>query len=94
MLQQKWPQVDPDYKLDLICKVNGQENGVVKMPRHQLDLLDAPTAIQLGQQHDNFVKYYSNRKILQSSFDLYPGIQATLNLVVEQKKKPIPTTDA
>ena len=90
-MEQRWPQVDSDYSLDLNCIVNTQECAIFKIPRSQLDQLDETTAFELLQKNDNFIKYYGGSKILKTSFLLYPGLQASLELVTEQKKKKVAT---
>lgn len=87
VLEQQWPQVDNDYHLDLICNVNNQENCNIKIRRSELDQFDEKKALELVQKEASFIKYHSMKKILNIAFDHYPGMDATLNLFVEQKKK-------
>ena len=89
VLEQRWPEVDMDYELEFVVKINGQESFAVKMPRHQLDQLKKEDAMNLAQNHETFIKYHSKKNILKTSFELYHGIQATLSLEAESKKKSL-----
>ena len=86
-MEQDWPQIDMDYNLELVCKVNHQEWCSVKIPRHQLDQLDQSTAMAIFEQQEAFIKHCSSRRVLKTDFRLYPGIQAALTLAVEEKNK-------
>lgn len=88
-MEQRWPEVDMDYELEFVVKINGQESFAVKMPRHQLDQLKKEDAMNLAQNHETFIKYHSKKNILKTSFELYHGIQATLSLEAESKKKSL-----
>ncbi|XP_057371482.1 leucine--tRNA ligase, mitochondrial-like [Daphnia carinata] len=87
VLEQSWPQVDYDYNLDLVCVVNNQQGCTIKLPRSQLDTLDEAMALRLLQQDHLFIKYNSAQKILSTKFDHYPGMDATLTVITEPKKK-------
>jgi len=76
VLEQRWPEVDMDYELEFVVKINGQESFAVKMPRHQLDQLKKEDAMNLAQNHETFIKYHSKKNILKTSFELYHGIQS------------------
>ena len=89
VLEQRWPQVDSNYPLELSCIVNTQECCAFKIPRSQLDQLDETAALEFLQKNDIFIKYHGGSKILKKSFLLYPGLKATLELVTEQKKKNV-----
>lgn len=82
-----WPQVDNEYNLDLVCVVNNQENCKIKIPRSQLDTFNETMALDLLKQDLSFQKYHSEKKILKTVFDHYPGMDATLSVITEQKKK-------
>lgn len=89
LLEQRWPEIDRDYQLDLICKVNGQDCCVIKLPMTEFtpELLDQQRALQLFRQNESFLKYHSTRKVVRTEFDLCPGIQAMITLITEQKPK-------
>lgn len=87
VLDQQWPQVDNEYNLDLVCVVNNQENCKIKIPRLQLDTLSETMALELLKQNPSFQKYYGEKKILKTTFDHHPGMDATLDVFIEQKKK-------
>ena len=86
-MEQRWPQVDMDYQVEFVFKVNGQDSFTVKMPRYQLDKLNEEDAMNLARNHEMFVKYHSNKDILKTNFVLYHGIQAILSVEAEKKIK-------
>ena len=89
MLEQRWPEIDDNYKIELIGKVNGQDNCSFFMYKNELNQLDVSKAMELVQQSDNYIKYCSHKKVVRTTFDLYPGIQAILNIITEQVPKPV-----
>lgn len=87
VLEQKWPEVDNDYNLDLQCVVNNQQACTLKIPRWKLDSLDETLALTLLQQNEIYIKYYGTQKISNIKFDHYPGMDAILNVIMEPKQK-------
>lgn len=91
VLEQRWPQVDKDYLVDMRCFVNNQECcKPIMMPRSEQDGLTESIALGLLQQNEAFLKYYGACQILKTTFEHYPGISSTIRLLVEEqnKKKP------
>lgn len=87
MLEQRWPEVDMEYKLDLSCVVNNQECCSYKFPRREFDLLDEATSLKFLTENEIYVKYNSGLKILSTKFEHLPGVYATLSVITEPKKK-------
>ena len=88
-MEQKWPEIDQDYNLELVCIVNNQENGVFKLPRHKLDNLDEKMAMELLKQDPTYIKYHSAKPIIRIRYDHYPGMDCCLSVFTEQKKKDV-----
>ena len=88
MLEQRWPQVDMDYHLDLRCLVNNQECcEPIKMPRSKLDELDESSALKLLQESENYLKYYASCAILKTTFEHHHGLSSVIRLLVDETNK-------
>ncbi|XP_037939250.1 probable leucine--tRNA ligase, mitochondrial [Teleopsis dalmanni] len=87
VLSQRWPEIDMDYKLDLTIKVNGFENCVMKIPRCHLDKLTSNDAMDIAFNTDSVTSYLIDKKIRNTNYVFYPGIDATLNIYVEKVKQ-------
>jgi hypothetical protein len=87
VLEQNWPQVDMDYNLELNCVVNNQPACTIKIPRCELDMFNVSMALELLKQDELYIKYNGTQQILKSKFDHYPGLDATLHVITEPRKK-------
>jgi len=87
VLEQRWPDVDPAYQLDLVIKVNGFENCVIKVARNQLDKVQHSDALDIAFNTQSVTSYLIDKKIKTTNFVLYPGIEAILNIYVDKLKK-------
>jgi len=87
VLEQSWPQVDMDYTLDLNCVINNQQGCTIKIPRCELDKFNVSMALELLKQDELYIKYHGTKQILKTKFDHYPGVDATLHVITEPKKK-------
>ena len=87
VLEQNWPEIDMDYKLELTCVVNNQECCTFKLPRREFDLLDETTSLKHLKGNEIFNKYNGGLRILSTKFEHIPGIYATLSVTTEPKKK-------
>ena len=76
-----------NYKLDLNCVVNNQQACTIKIPRCELDKLNVSMAIELLKQDKLYVKYNGTKNILNTKYDHYPGLDATLYVTTESQKK-------
>ncbi|KAL7734259.1 hypothetical protein ACLKA6_011923 [Drosophila palustris] len=87
VLEQRWPDVDAAYQLDLAIKVNGFENCVIKVARNQLDKVNHSDALDIAFNTHSVTSYLIDKKIRTTNFVLYPGIEAILNIYVDKLKK-------
>lgn len=87
VLEQRWPDVDAAYQLDLSIKVNGFENCVIKVARNQLDKVNHSDALDIAFNTQSVTSYLIDKKIRTTNFVMYPGIEAILNIYVDKVKK-------
>ncbi|GLV45797.1 Leucyl-tRNA synthetase mitochondrial [Carabus blaptoides fortunei] len=85
VLEQSWPQVDLDYRLDLLCQTNGHENTIVKIPRKELEAMDYDRAVSIALQQPEVQKILETRKMLDAKFDVYKGYQGVVNILTSEK---------
>ncbi|KAK0082807.1 hypothetical protein PV326_007021 [Microctonus aethiopoides] len=76
VLEQIWPTVDMDYKLEL--DVNKTELVSIKVPRRILDNLSADTAAQMSMDNDEFKKFVGNKQIIDYKFIKAPDCDAKI----------------
>ncbi|XP_067646344.1 leucine--tRNA ligase, mitochondrial [Eurosta solidaginis] len=87
VLEQRWPDTDLDYKLDLTIKVNGFENCAIKVSRKNLDRITHNDAMDIAFNTASVTSYLIDKKIRTTNFELYPGIEAILNIYVDKIKQ-------
>ncbi|ODM87586.1 Leucine--tRNA ligase, partial [Orchesella cincta] len=78
--EQSWPDVDQNYKLDLICTVNGEEL-VVKVERQYLDGMDEDTALELAFEDEEISKRISKETTNVMQYKVEPGFRASIVLL-------------
>lgn len=91
VLSQMWPEIDQNYQLDLVIKVNGFENCCIKIPRSHIDRVTHNDALDIAFNTDSVTSYLIDKKIRSTNFVLYPGIEAILNIYVDKVKQEKPT---
>ncbi|XP_055913917.1 leucine--tRNA ligase, mitochondrial [Eupeodes corollae] len=84
VLEQRWPDVDSEYQLDLTIKVNGFENAVIKIRRSNIDRITHSDAMDIAFNTNSVTSYLTDKKIRTTNFVLYPGIEAILNIYVDK----------
>lgn len=87
VFEQKWPEVDQNFQLELTFKVNNYVVKIIKIPRSQLDALTHETAYEAAMQNCAVVEYINSRQILRSSFVLYPAYEGIVNIVIDKPEK-------
>ena len=87
VFEQKWPEVDPNFLLELTFKVNNYVVKTVKIPKRQLDALSNEKAFEIALLDDAVIQYINSRQILRSSFLLYPAYEGIVNIVIEKPEK-------
>ncbi|KAJ8925000.1 hypothetical protein NQ315_001165 [Exocentrus adspersus] len=84
VLEQKWPETDMDYNLDLVFQVNGSEKGVVKIQRKQMEALAKEEAVALAFKQKEIVDILSKRNVLDVTYTLRPGCEGIVNILTEK----------
>lgn len=93
VFDQKWPESDMDYKLDLVCQVNGHENAVVKMSRIDLEKLPKEEAFKLALQQKEVQSTLTTRNVLDSNFIVHKGFEGIINIITDQPPPKIKSQD-
>jgi leucyl-tRNA synthetase len=84
---QKFPHIDPNYNLELICEVYGKEVCTVKVPRAILDNLDLNVAVEMALEQPEVEKRVGRETCEVISYKVEPNYQATLNIRCAEKEK-------
>lgn len=85
VLQQRWPIVDPDYKLDLVYKVNGLDLGVGKFTAAELERLTSDQALVAALTTAAVQDFVADSPILSTGFVHYAGCEATVTISVKRR---------
>ncbi|EFN89647.1 Probable leucyl-tRNA synthetase, mitochondrial [Harpegnathos saltator] len=89
LLEQKWPDIDMDYKLTLNIFINKRQFLKLKLPRHTLDEMTSETALEHVMLDPYYQKHSHNKKIVESSLQLEKGCDATLYITMEKQMEDI-----
>lgn len=84
VLEQSWPQTDMDYKLDLLCQVNGHENASIKVTRRDLENLSKEAALKMALEQKEVQSTLTRRNILDVQYTVDSGFDGILNLITDQ----------
>ncbi|KAL3275446.1 hypothetical protein HHI36_020207 [Cryptolaemus montrouzieri] len=84
VLEQKWPETDYNYNLELVCQVNGIDTCEIKLQRSILDHLTLNQALLLAENETSMEKVFSKRKIINSTITIHKGIKGVLNLITSK----------
>lgn len=87
LLKQPWPEVDMSYCLELVVKLNGKKQGVVKVPRRELDILSKSDALEISLKQE-CLQNLSQEHIKDVFYTLYPEYSAEINILHRCKVKP------
>lgn len=84
VLEQMWPNVDMEYNLDLIIKVNGIERASVKIPRQKLDRMTYEEVLETALKVEAVTTFIGNKIIRTSNYASYPGCDGVLNIYLDR----------
>ncbi|XP_071089905.1 probable leucine--tRNA ligase, mitochondrial [Haliotis cracherodii] len=91
VLDQVWPDVDQDYPLPLVIKINGQESSQVFVARQQLEALTLEAAHDLARTNPVYQEYCEGRELEDVQYRMEPGYEAVIDFSVpssgEKKEK-------
>lgn len=66
VLDQKWPEIDMNYKMKLLVKINNILHKTIKIPKCEIEKLSLETALNLIENDPLVQKHLKNCKILES----------------------------
>ncbi|KAI4490502.1 hypothetical protein M0804_003446 [Polistes exclamans] len=78
VLEQKWPEIDMDYKMEMKIHVNKNLIGKIKIPRYTLDKLTAQEASELIITEPLYKKFIKNHTITDVKLLSQTGCDANL----------------
>nr|XP_022909826.1 probable leucine--tRNA ligase, mitochondrial [Onthophagus taurus] len=80
VLEQKWPDIDSNYQLELVIQVNGTENGIIKFPREELEELSQEEALKLALDNKKVQMILEKRSIIDVEYIKHFGYENVINL--------------
>ncbi|CAG5132754.1 unnamed protein product, partial [Candidula unifasciata] len=80
VLEQAWPQLDDDFLMPLVCKINDVDVFEVGVPYQDFDLLDEHSAMQLVQKSSIFQEKFSQHSIASLKLKVEDGHKALLSM--------------
>jgi leucyl-tRNA synthetase len=93
IFHQQWPPVDSNHQVEFNVKVNNSVIHKFKYPCGKMNKLNVDEAISLALGHEHTIKYLKGRKIISSSWHVYPDYEGTLNLNVEPMVNDVSAVD-
>lgn len=84
VLEQIWPSIDLDYKLELVCQVNGHENAAIKFPRKDIEVLSKEDALKFALKVDKVQEVLKTRTILNVKYTINYGYENVINILTTQ----------
>ncbi|XP_053987220.1 leucine--tRNA ligase, mitochondrial isoform X2 [Hylaeus volcanicus] len=91
VMEQDWPEVDMEYKMELILYVDGTCRGKLKIPRCELDKLSPEEALNLGMNQPELQKSLWNKKITETKLLSVAGYDSKMYIITEKLKETIAT---
>nr|XP_021187307.2 probable leucine--tRNA ligase, mitochondrial [Helicoverpa armigera] len=88
VLEQTWPQVDDQYELSFLCKVDGADRCELKIKAIDLVNLDHEKALQIMLNEES-VQQRLKSDIHKTKFELYPYCRAILHIFPKKNVKQI-----
>ncbi|KAG5674755.1 hypothetical protein PVAND_004705 [Polypedilum vanderplanki] len=85
VLQQRWPKVDPDYKINFTVKVDNHIVHKTKIPCSILNQMSKEEATRIGLEYPKVIKFLKKKSVIESHWQLYTDYGGTLNLTTEKK---------
>ncbi|OAD55694.1 putative leucine--tRNA ligase, mitochondrial, partial [Eufriesea mexicana] len=67
VMEQRWPEIDTNYKMSLKVKINGTSYGTIKIPKCELDKLSYEAAFDLIYNLPSVQKHLANHKVVKST---------------------------
>nr|XP_012225545.1 PREDICTED: probable leucine--tRNA ligase, mitochondrial isoform X3 [Linepithema humile]XP_012225563.1 PREDICTED: probable leucine--tRNA ligase, mitochondrial isoform X3 [Linepithema humile] len=91
VFEQKWPEIDMDYKLIMNVYVNKRQYLKLKIPRHILDKMTAETALEYVILDPYYQKNAHNKNVIEVNLRSEKGCDALLYITMEKQTEDIIT---
>ncbi|XP_034946291.1 probable leucine--tRNA ligase, mitochondrial [Chelonus insularis] len=88
VLEQRWPEVDMNYKLNLHIRIGTQEVDKIKVSRYILEQISVKEATDFAHKSDKFRNIIKKHKIIDVQFLSKPGGDAIIQFKSEKLPSP------
>ncbi|XP_053592881.1 leucine--tRNA ligase, mitochondrial isoform X1 [Microplitis demolitor] len=85
VLEQKWPEVDSNYELDIDVIVNGAHIDTLKIPKCNIEKMSGENVAELALQSEAAKKYIKDRKIIGFKYHWDPDCDGKIQFQVSLK---------
>lgn len=85
LMEQLWPQVDPDFNLDLLIKEDNVDLMRIQLPRHDFERLTKESAYQMAIESESLRHRLQKGPKFRVVFDHYPSYRAELHFISRGK---------
>ncbi|EZA55183.1 putative leucyl-tRNA synthetase, mitochondrial [Ooceraea biroi] len=89
VFEQKWPEIDMDYKLVLNVYVNNRQIMKLKIPRCTLDAMTTQTAFDHVSLEPSYQQHTRNKDVSQINLQSEKGCDASLYVTMEEQKEDV-----
>ncbi|BET00175.1 Leucyl-tRNA synthetase [Nesidiocoris tenuis] len=86
VLEQTWPELDDDYPLDIIVKVNNAVKATVDIPYGQFKKLTKDSATQIALSNSDVINFLRGRDVLSTDFAIFEANNAIINIRVDHRQ--------
>ncbi|KFB37367.1 hypothetical protein ZHAS_00004663 [Anopheles sinensis] len=84
VFDQRWPEIDDEFPLDLTFKINGAEYCILKIPAKRFNHLTHQESLDLALRQEVIVRLIGKRPLRTSDFTMYPSCEAILNVELDR----------
>ncbi|KAF5305842.1 hypothetical protein FQR65_LT07581 [Abscondita terminalis] len=86
VFEQKWPEVDGGYNLDLVYQVNGTELGVVKISRTDLEKMSEEEVVEIACVQKEVNEILRAKPMVGHIYNLCVGYEGVVNILTEKRQ--------
>ncbi|XP_077535336.1 leucyl-tRNA synthetase, mitochondrial [Haemaphysalis longicornis] len=90
LVEQSWPQVDPDFNLDLLIKEDNVDLMRIQLPRQEFEQLTKESAYQMAIESESLRHRLQKGPKFRVVFDHYPSYRAELHFISHGKQAQEP----
>ncbi|CAL7945583.1 unnamed protein product [Xylocopa violacea] len=91
VIEQKWPEIDMNYKMTLDVKINNAQCTKIKISKYEMDKLSLETALGLIENDPKVQKRLRKSKIVESKLLLGAGYDSKILIKAEKCIKTVAT---